>query len=68
MRIYTKRNDPSLIVSHLTLRRIVGILGISLPLLCLGCSWLGLCNGIQDSISLYYGTPEAYQIDRLPAF
>jgi len=54
-----KKNDNEewLIVSYLTLRRVVGVLGVLLPvILALGCMALGACRGIQDSISAYYGT------------
>lgn len=45
------------LVSHLTLRRIVGLLGICLPpLLIVGCLVLGSESILQDSISDYYAT------------
>ncbi len=44
----------SLIISFLTLRRLIGILGMLLPLACLiGGSWL-TCRPVMDSISSYY--------------
>ena len=44
-------------VSYVTLRRVVGTLGVLLPvLLAVGCLVLGSCEGLQDSISAYYGT------------
>ena len=50
-------NEAIVIVSYLTLRRVVGVLGVLLPvLLALGCPVLGSCTGLQDSISDYYGT------------
>ena len=47
-----------LAVSYLTLRRVVGIMGVTLPIvLAVGCILLSsTCEGIQDSISAYYGT------------
>lgn len=45
------------LVSYLTLRRVIGILGILLPvLLGFGCVLLDGCDGILDSISAYYGS------------
>jgi drug/metabolite transporter (DMT)-like permease len=45
------------LVSYLTLRRVVGILGVSLPpILVVGCVVLGSGAELQDSISDYYGT------------
>ncbi len=44
-------------VSYLTLRRVVGILGVLLPiLLAVGCFVLGSGGELQSSISAYYGT------------
>ena len=48
----------SLIISHLTLRILIGVLGCSLPIvLILGCLIRGDCTTVQDSISAYYYTP-----------
>ena len=45
------------LVSYLTLRRVVGILGVLLPvLLALGCLVFGSCAELRNSISDYYGT------------
>lgn len=45
------------LASHLTLRRVVGVLGVLLPLLLVvGCFVLGAPTILQDSISDYYGT------------
>ncbi len=39
-------------ISYLTLRRVVGILGVLLPaVLAVGCIVLGACSGILESIS-----------------
>jgi hypothetical protein len=46
-----------LLVSHLTLRRTVGALGVLLPFaLAVGCLLYGSCTGLKPSISEYYGT------------
>jgi len=48
--------DP-FIISYLTLRRAIGILGITLPaFLILGTVIIGKCTQVQDSISHYYFT------------
>ncbi len=49
---------PRLLVSHLTLRRTVGILGVLLPLLlAIGCFVVGpSCTELLESISHYYDT------------
>ena len=45
------------LVSYLTLRRVVGVLGVLLPvLLGVGCFVLGSCTELQQSISEYYVT------------
>ena len=51
-------NDgPRVIVSYMTLRKATGALGVSLPIVVsIGCAAFGSCNGLQDSISDYYGT------------
>ncbi len=52
-----KGNGEREFVSHLTLRRVVGALGVLLPvLLAVGCPVLGSCTELQHSISAYYGT------------
>jgi hypothetical protein len=49
--------EPSLVISYLTLRKAVGLLGVAFPLvLSIGCRLCGSCDGIQPSISEYYGT------------
>ncbi len=49
--------DSRLLISYLTLRRVIGALGVLLPLgLALGCVFLGECTRIQPSISDYYST------------
>jgi hypothetical protein len=51
-----KNHDERVLVSYLTLRRVVGILGVSFPvLLAVGYFVLGSWE-LQDSISDYYGT------------
>lgn len=47
----------ALLISYLTLRKFLGILGIALPIiLLLAGSLFGKCNEIQDSISAYFHT------------
>jgi len=49
--------NKTLVFSYLTLRKIVGLLGISFPvILILGSIIAGGCNEIQSSISEYYHT------------
>lgn len=55
------RKGPSahhnLLISYLTLRKLLGIIGVSFPIILLaGCLILGKCEGIQPSISDYYYT------------
>jgi hypothetical protein len=51
-------SEDGLVVSYLTLRKAVGILGIALPvLLAVGCLVVGQCDGLEPTISDYYGTP-----------
>lgn len=58
MRLYLNDDDEGREqVSYLTLRRVVGILGVALPvLLVVVCATLGACTGLENSISDYYGT------------
>ena len=57
MHLYRTDDEPRELVSYLTLRRAVGVLGVSLPaLLAAGCFILSGCAGLEDSISDYYGT------------
>ena len=49
--------ERRVLVSYLTLRRVVGVLGVLLPVVVAGgCFVLGACTELQDSISDYYGT------------
>jgi hypothetical protein len=51
------RDKPPEIISYYTMRRAIGILGITLPLILLaGSSLLGDCKEVQYSISTYYHT------------
>jgi len=55
--LFDKKHTNPMVISYLTLRRLIGILGIILPaLLVLGTFILGSCHHIQDSISHYYYT------------
>ena len=57
MHLYKNDDVPRLMVSYLTLRRVLGILGVLLPpLVVVGCFVLGSCTEILDSVSAYYGT------------
>ena len=50
-------DKPPEIISYYTMRRAIGILGITLPLILLGGSFLlGGCKEVQASISTYYHT------------
>lgn len=50
-------NKKELVISYLELRRIIGLLGMSLPVLVSGGAWLIFSVGLQESISAYYHTP-----------
>lgn len=49
-----KNKNSSLIVSYLTLRKLIGVLGILLPIVCLFGGSLFQNNPVLDSISAYY--------------
>lgn len=50
-------DKPPEIISYYTMRRAIGVLGITLPLIMLsGSSLFGDCNEVQTSISTYYYT------------
>ena len=52
----SQKRDPR-VISYLTLRKAVGILGITFPVIVVaGSLILGGCEGIQSSISTYYHT------------
>jgi hypothetical protein len=52
-----RRGDGSLVISELTLRKAIGLLGVPLPvILALGCWLRGGCTTFESSISAYYGT------------
>jgi hypothetical protein len=51
-------SNQNLVISYLSLRKCVGILGIALPVvLVIGMSFVKSCHTIQPSISDYYYTP-----------
>ena len=55
--MYESADVPREFVRYLTLRRVVGILGILFPwLLAIGCPLLSGCTTLAESISAYYGT------------
>ena len=48
-------SNNSSVISYLTLRQLIGVLGITLPfVLTFGAKWIGHCNEAQPSISHYY--------------
>lgn len=49
-------NEKPLVVSYLTLRKAIGIIGTGLPFVLSLGAWLIFQRGIQDSISAYYYT------------
>jgi hypothetical protein len=49
-------SDQSLVISYRTLRKIVGVLGISFPIVLFAGAFLFFDLGIQSSISSYYHT------------
>jgi hypothetical protein len=53
----TENSNPQMLISYLLLRKLIGILGIMLPIaLLLGSITAGDCNEVQNSISDYYHT------------
>lgn len=50
------KSEQSLVFSYLTLRKVIGILGVALPLVVSIGAWLFFRIGIQRSISSYYHT------------
>jgi len=50
-------DKKELVISYLELRRIIGILGMSLPFIVAGGGWVVFSTGLQESISAYYHTP-----------
>ncbi|MCP4311961.1 MAG: hypothetical protein GY790_11915 [Bacteroidetes bacterium] len=54
---HPRMNKPPEIISYYTMRRVIGILGITLPLILLAGSFqFGGCKEVQSSISTYYHT------------
>ena len=52
-----QKNKPPEVISYYTMRRAIGILGITLPLMLVaGSSLFGGCKEVQFSISTYYHT------------
>jgi hypothetical protein len=52
----TSENDQSLVISYLLLRKLIGALGVALPLVVAIGAWAVSGLGIQASISDYYHT------------
>jgi hypothetical protein len=56
-RHHHKEKNPPEVISYYTMRRAIGVLGITLPLILLaGSSLFGGCENVQGSISTYYYT------------
>jgi len=53
---YLREKNPNPLISHVTLRRWIGILGILLPAVCGLGGWLWASLFLQQSISFYYHT------------
>lgn len=56
MTVEDRCTDPALVISYLTLRRIVGLLGISFPFVLFVGALLLFGTGMQGSMSAYYHT------------
>ncbi|MFH1052191.1 MAG: DUF998 domain-containing protein [bacterium] len=53
----TKNLKTDTIISYMTLRRLIGILGMALPFIVVIGGFINNCDcGVQDSVSLYYYT------------
>ncbi len=53
---YLRTSSDRIIISYKALRRLIGVLGILLPFICMLGGWLFACDPVQPSISLYYYT------------
>lgn len=51
---YLHKGNKDIIISYKTLRRLIGFLGILLPLICIAGGLLFTTDAVQQSISLYY--------------
>lgn len=49
-----KDNNPNIIISYITQRRLIGIMGILLPFICIAGGLLFSGTAIQESVSVYY--------------
>ena len=56
-RTVTEDYRSDLVISYLELRRTIGIVGMSLPLILVGGAWVFFSIGPQISLSAYYHTP-----------
>jgi len=55
--LHHRKEKPPEVISYYTMRRAIGVLGITLPLILLAGSYLlGGCDEVQRSISTYYHT------------
>ena len=53
----TEESKSDFVISYLELRRTIGILGMSLPFILVGGTWVFFSIGLQISLSAYYHTP-----------
>jgi len=53
---YLRKKNVNFIISYINLRRLIGILGILLPVVCFFGGWLRASLPLQQSISFYYHT------------
>lgn len=51
-----KTSDKDMIISYMTLRQLIGLLGILLPFVCMAGAAIIEGNCVQESISIYYYT------------
>ena len=54
---YQRRRADTLVLSYLSIRRSLGLLGLLLPILLGPVGWLTLGIDIQENMSSYYHTP-----------
>ncbi|HCT31174.1 MAG TPA: hypothetical protein DIW31_10700 [Bacteroidales bacterium] len=53
---YLQKGNKDVVISYKLLRRLIGFLGILLPLICISFGWFFGDYSIQQSISIYYYT------------
>jgi hypothetical protein len=52
--IMVNAENPNIIISYITMRRLIGIMGILLPFICIAGGWAFSGTAVQESISVYY--------------